>query len=144
MENCRILKHHEILANFDLKKLILIKIQAILMELWTDLIILKESKKPSDKILRVWAKNQLSFEISEKILKFTCKNLIGKLIFYPLFLPFSRTFSFYTPLEHTKILGVAWGVLSAGLGGVLSNLGGWGGRGGCINPWICIFIPRSS
>ena len=39
------------------------------MEVWKDLVILKESKKPSDKILRVWAKNQLRFEIFEKILE---------------------------------------------------------------------------
>ena len=54
---------HEILANFDLKKLILMEIKEILMEFWKDLINLKEIKKPSDKILRVWAKNQLRFEI---------------------------------------------------------------------------------
>ena len=48
MENGKILKH-EILENFDLKKLILIKIKAVLMEFWNALIILKESKKPSDK-----------------------------------------------------------------------------------------------
>ena len=46
----------KILANFDLKYLILIKIKAILMEFWKALIILKEIKKPSDKFLRVWAK----------------------------------------------------------------------------------------
>ena len=69
------------LANFDLKKLILIKIKAILREFCKALIILKEIKKHSDKFLRVWAKNQLRFEIFEKILKFTCKNLNGKLIF---------------------------------------------------------------
>ena len=54
---------HEILANFDLKKRILIKIKAILMEFWKALIILKEIKKPSDKFLRVLAKNQLRFEM---------------------------------------------------------------------------------
>ena len=32
IENCKILKLHEILANFDLKKRILIKIKSILME----------------------------------------------------------------------------------------------------------------
>ena len=36
------------------------------MEFWKDLIILNESKKPSDKYLRVWAKNQLGFEIFDK------------------------------------------------------------------------------
>ena len=43
------------------------KIKAILMEFWKDLINLIEIKKPSDKILRVWAKNQLRCEIFEKI-----------------------------------------------------------------------------
>ena len=37
------------------------------MEFWKSLIILKEIKKPSGKSLRVWAKNQLRFEIFEKI-----------------------------------------------------------------------------
>ena len=62
------------------------------MEFWKPLIILKEIKKPSGKYLRVWAKNQLIFEIFEKIWKFTYKNLNGKLIFYPFSLPSSRTF----------------------------------------------------
>ena len=62
------------------------------MEFWKALIILKASKKLSDKFLRVLAKNQLSFEISEKILKFKCKNLNGKLIFYQFSLPSSKTF----------------------------------------------------
>ena len=57
------------------------------MEFWKALIILKEINKPSDKFLRVWAKNQLRFENFEEILKFTCKNLNGKLIFYPFSLP---------------------------------------------------------
>ena len=49
-------------------------------------------KKPFGKFLRVWTKNQLRFEIYEKILKFTYKNLNGKLIFYPFSLASSRTF----------------------------------------------------
>ena len=40
-------KFHELGENFDLKKLILMKIKAILMEFWKDLINLKEIKKPS-------------------------------------------------------------------------------------------------
>ena len=47
---------HEILANFDLKQLILNKLNAILMELWKALIILKQITKPSYNSLRVWAK----------------------------------------------------------------------------------------
>ena len=65
--------YHEILANFDLKRLILMKIKATLLEFWKSIKILKESKKTSDKFLRVWAKNQLRFEIFEKILKFHAK-----------------------------------------------------------------------
>ena len=61
------------------------------MQFWKSWIILKEIKKPSDKFLRVLAKNQLRFEIFEKILKFTYKNLNGKLIFYPFSLPSCRT-----------------------------------------------------
>ena len=96
------------------------------MEFWKALIILKEIKKLSDKFLRVWAKNQLRFEIFEKILKFTCKNLNGKLIFYPFSLPSSRTFVIlYTSGTYQNF---------GGLGRVLSSLGA-GGRGrGCINP----------
>ena len=75
METGKILK---IFMNFYLKKLILIKIKASLMEFWKSLIILKEIKKSSGKFLNVWAKNQLRFEIFEKILKFTYKNLYGK------------------------------------------------------------------
>ena len=87
---------HEMLANFDLKKRTLIKIKAILMEFWKDLINLKESKKPSDKSLRVLVKTRLIFEIPEKTLKFTCKNLNGKLIFYPFFSHFPGLFHLYT------------------------------------------------
>ena len=43
--------------------------------------------------------------------------------------------SFYTPLQHTKILGVGLGVVLPGLG-VVSR--GGGGRG-CINPWVVLF-----
>ena len=77
METCKILK---IFMNFYFKKLILIKIKASL-EFWKSFIILKEIKKPRGKFLRVWAKNQLRFEIFQKILKFTYKNLNGKEIF---------------------------------------------------------------
>ena len=57
------------------------------MAFWKALINLKEIKKPSGKFLRVWAINQLWFEIFQKILKFTYKNLNGKLLFYPFSLP---------------------------------------------------------
>ncbi|KAF0138595.1 MAG: hypothetical protein FD143_3639, partial [Ignavibacteria bacterium] len=67
-------------------------------------------------------------EIFEKILKFTCKNLNGKLIFYPFFSHFPGLFHCIHLCNIPKFLGVAWGgVLFAGLGGVLSNLGGVGG-----------------
>ena len=58
---------------------------------WKSLIILKEIKKHSSKFLQILAKTQLRFEIFEKNLKFTYKNLNGKLIFYPFSLPSSRT-----------------------------------------------------
>ena len=48
-------------------------------------------------MLRVWAKNQLIFEIFEKILKFRHQNLNGKVIFYPFSLPSSRTFVIVVP-----------------------------------------------
>ena len=70
METCKVLK---IFMHFYLKKLILLKIKASLMELWKSLIILKEIKKPNGKFLRVLAINQLRFEIVENILKFTYK-----------------------------------------------------------------------
>ena len=41
------------------------------MEFWKFLIILIEIKILSGKYLRVWANNQLGFEICAKILKFT-------------------------------------------------------------------------
>ena len=86
------------------------------MEFWKDLINLKESKKPSDKFLRVWAKNQLGFEIFEKILKFTFKNLNGKFMLYPFSLPFSRS------------LAECW------IGRGSSRVGR--GVGSCTNPWF--------
>ena len=87
------------------------------MEFWKDLINLKESKKPSDKFLRVWEKNQLRFEIFEKILKFTCKNYNGKLNFYPFFSLLPGLFHYIHLWNIPKFLGVAWGVLFTGLGG---------------------------
>ena len=66
---------------------------------WKSLIILKEIKKRSGKYLRVWAKNQLRFEIFEKIFKFTYKNLNGKSISFTRFLlPLPGLLAFYTPV----------------------------------------------
>ena len=93
------------------------------MEFWKDLIILKESKKPRDKFLRVWAKNQLRFEMFEKILKFTYQNLNGKVIFIHFLSNLPGLLSFYTPLQPSKIWG-SRGSLAPGLGVVLSSLGG--------------------
>ena len=110
----------------------LIKIKAIFMEFWKSLISLKEIKKPSDKLLRVCAKNQLRFEIFEKILKFTYQNLNGKVIFKPIFSPTSQDFCHFMHLWNIQKGG--WGGhLDPGLG-VLSSLG----AGGCINPWSII------
>ena len=83
---------HEFLANYDLKTLVLIKINAGLTESLMFLIGPKEIQKPRGKILRVWAKNQLRFEIFDKFLKFKYKNLNGKLIFDQFSLLSSRTF----------------------------------------------------
>ena len=58
------------------------------MEFWKALIILKEIKKPSDKILRVSAKNPLRFEIFEITLQFPYNNLNVKLIFLTDFLSY--------------------------------------------------------
>ena len=69
------------LTNFDWKRLILIKIKATLLQFRKFIISLKENKKACRRILRVWETNQLRFEIFEKILKFTYRNLNGKLIF---------------------------------------------------------------
>ena len=100
---------------------------ASLTEFLKFIIILKEIQKPSGKILRVWAKNKLRFEIFEKVLKFIYTNLNGKLIFYPFSLPSSRTF---------VILCTS---------ATFQNLGGWGGMGfgmgtfdfgGCTTPWV--------
>ena len=102
------------------------------MEFWKDLIILKESKKPNDRFLRVWAKNQLRFEIFEKILKFTCKNLNGKLIFYPFFSHFPGLFHFIHLCNISKFLGGLGGTFRRAWGGVLSNLGVGGGVRGAV------------
>ena len=67
MENLKILKLFMKFYRILTWKLILIKIKAILMELWKALIIFKEIKQPCDKYLLVWTKNQLRFEIFDKI-----------------------------------------------------------------------------
>ena len=89
---------------------------------------LKETTKPSGKFLRVWAKNQWRLKFFEKNLKFTYKNLNGKLVFLPIFSPiFQGLLSFYTTLQHTNILGGRETMLRWA-GGVPSSLGGNGGR----------------
>ena len=102
------------------------------MEFWKDLIILKESKKPRDKFLRVWVQNQLRFEIFEKILKFTCKNLNGILIFYPFSPIFQDFFILYTSVTYQNFWGAWGGTFRRAWGGTFEL--GVGGRG-CINPW---------
>ena len=86
MVTCKLLK---IFMNCE--KLILIIIKVRLVAYWKAVIILKEIKKPSSKFLRVWAKNKLRFEIFQKILKLSYKNLNIKLLFYPFSLASSRT-----------------------------------------------------
>ena len=88
---------------------------------------LKEIKKPSGKSLRVWAKNQLRFAIFEKILKFTYKNLKGKLIFYPFSLPSSRTFVIlYTSATYQNLCGSGRGVVLLRAWGGTFEFGGSG------------------
>ena len=55
---------------FDFQNLIQIKIKARLMVYWKHVVTLKGIKKHSGRLLLVWAKNQIRFEISEK--KFEC------------------------------------------------------------------------
>ena len=116
---------HEILANFDLKKRILIKIKAILMEFCKDLIILKETKKPSDKFLHVWAKNQLRFEIFEKILEIYMQKSQWKIDFLSIFLIFQDFFILYTSVTYQNLGGGLGGYFSPGLGGYF-RIGGSG------------------
>ena len=96
------------------------------MEFWKDLIKLKESKKPSDKFLRVWAKNQLRFENFEKILKFTCKNLNGILIFYPFFSHFPELLILYTSVKYQNVWRWPGGAFRRDWGVLYSWGGSWG------------------
>ena len=68
------------------------------------------------------AKNQLRFEIFEKILKCTYKNQNGKLIFYPFSLSSSRSLAACWFGEWD----LAWGVVDQGLGGRLAFAEGGG------------------
>ena len=69
-------------------------------------------------------KNQLRFETFMKILRFTYKNLNGKLIFYPFSLPSSRTFVILCTSATYLNWGSGGGRLAPGLGvEVLSSLG---------------------
>ena len=103
------------------------------MEFWKDLINLNESKKPSDKFLRVWAKNQLGFEN----FKIYMQKSQWKIAFLSIFLQFSRTFSFYTSVTYQNFWGwLGGGTFRRAWEGVLSNLGG---LGGCINPCIIFY-----
>ena len=63
----------------------------------------KKVKKPSGKFLRVWAKNQWGLKFVEKILKFTYKNLNGKLPFFLFLSHLPGPLSFYTALENNTI-----------------------------------------
>ena len=122
---------HEILANFDLKKLILIKIKPILMEFWKDLIVLKESKKRSDKSLRVWAKNQLRFEN----FKICILKSQWKLIFTHFLSDLPGLLPFYKPLENKPFSTRNFFGLGVG-GGKISPLPLWAHL-----PYNRIFLP---
>ena len=121
------------MSPFDFEKPIKIRIWGTFMASWKSLVNLKEIKKPSDKILLVWAKNQLRFEIFGKILKFTYRNLNGKVIFYPFSLLSSRTFVILCTSATYQNLWVGWGrSCCSGFGGVPLSLGGWGVGGGAV------------
>ena len=80
------------------------------MEFWKTWIGLKEIKKTTDKSLRISAKNQLRSEIFVKILKFTCKNLNEKLIFYPCFSPIFQDFCHFIHLWNIpNFFALTWG-----------------------------------
>ena len=78
------------------------------------LIIQKEINSPNGKFLRVWAKNYLRFEIFEKILKFTYKQLDGKLIFTDFISDLPGPLSFYTSLENSTFFYYISSVLGEG------------------------------
>ena len=96
------------------------------MEFWLSLIVREEIKKSSGRFLRVWAKHQWWLKFVEIPLKFTYKNLKETFIF-TIFLSYRPgLFSFYTPLEHSKIwVGVGWWSSWSGLGGTVE----FGGQG---------------
>ena len=58
-----------------------------LVSYWKSLIIQKEIKKPSGKLLRVLAKNQLRFEIFEKNFKIYIQKSQWEIDFLPVFSP---------------------------------------------------------
>ena len=73
---------------FLVTKLILVILKASLVWYFKSGIILNETKKPSGKSLRVWGKNQLSFDILVKILKLPYKSTLnGRFNFVPIFSP---------------------------------------------------------
>ena len=83
--------------------------------------------------MRVWAKNQLRFEIFEKI----CKNLNGKLIFTH-FLSHLQDFCHFIHLFNIPKLG--GGLVAPGMG--VGYFRVWG-VGGCINPCMMAYIELS-
>ena len=105
------------------------------MNFWKSLINLKELQKSSGKSLRVWAKNQLRFEIFDKILKFIYKNLKRKRIFFTDFSPIFQNCHFIHMWNMPKHFGLVWGDVPPGLGGSFA-LGEveWVLGFGCINP----------
>ena len=78
--------------------------------------------------MRVWAKNQLKFELFEKTLKLRYRNLNGNLIFKPIFSHIFQVLSrLLTKLDSGT--GLDWGLAAPGVG-VVSRLGGRGGFSG--------------
>ena len=67
--------------------------------------------------MSVLAKNQFRFEIFEKFLKFTYTQITIENWFFTHFLSHHPgLLSFYTPLEHTKFLVLAWATFAVGCG----------------------------
>ena len=67
------------------------------------LIIFKEIRNPSGKFLRVSAKNELKFEMFEKILKLIRKSSLKNWFFIHFLSDLPGLLSFYSALDYTTI-----------------------------------------
>ena len=71
-----------------------------LLVYWKPFVNMKEIKKPSYTLLRVWAKNQLRCEPFEKSFLIYIRKSQFKIEFQPIYIRSSGTFAFYTALEN--------------------------------------------